>query len=181
MASLQYIKYTEITDIQWDKTYHPGCYISFYRHLPIWASTNLMKSTCLNDIFTCPKRKVIIFFVLKVYVHNTVLTCPIQATVISWSFKMLARIWFYLPRAIGQVLINVTPCISLQNTKLYPRQITGGGGGSGVGIELTPLVAFGGMFVKKQPPFFWWWLAELVPMKVRTIKFWLYPSLVMGL
>ena len=29
----------------------------------------------------------------KSYVYNTLLACPIRATVISWSFKMLTRIW----------------------------------------------------------------------------------------
>ena len=140
---------------------HLGKYKFNEKHLPKWH-------------FYLPQKESYYFFVLKVYVHNTLLACPIQATVISWSFKMLARIWFYLPRAIGQVLINVTPCISLQNTKLYPRHITWGG-------WIDPLVAFGGMFVKKPPSFFGCLLAELVPMKVRTIKFWLSLSLVMGL
>ena len=56
-------------------TYITGCYIRFYHHLPI-----------LNNIFTCPKKKCY-FFVLKVICPFSLL---IWATVISWSFKMLA-------------------------------------------------------------------------------------------
>ena len=68
----------------------------------IWASKvhtfNSKKKTCLNDIFTCPppqKDKRVIFVLtltVLLYVHKTLLACPIQATVTSRSFKMLAQI-----------------------------------------------------------------------------------------
>ena len=79
-----------------------------------------LKNTCPNDIFTlAPKRKITIFLFKIAYiqfVHNTLLACPIRATVISWSFKIcLPENDFYVPRAIGQVLINVAPCINLLN------------------------------------------------------------------
>ena len=55
-----------------------------------------MKNTCPNDIFTCPQKKKSYFLYWKLlYVQNT-LACPIRATVINWSFKMLARIWLLL-------------------------------------------------------------------------------------
>ena len=80
--------------------YHAGCCItSFYHHLLIQASTNLMKTLALgNYIVTCPKRKKSSFLYWKSYIHNTLLACPIWATVISWSFKLLARIWLLLAR-----------------------------------------------------------------------------------
>ena len=55
-----------------------------------------MKNTCQNDIFICPKKKKNNFVYYKLYVHNTLWACPIRETVISWSFKMLARIWLLL-------------------------------------------------------------------------------------
>ena len=60
------------------------------------SSTNLIQNTCLNDIFTCPQKKKNYLWYWKLYVHNTHLPCPIWATVIPWSLKMLARIWLLL-------------------------------------------------------------------------------------
>ena len=45
-----------------------------------------------------PKMKKSYFVCWKSYIHNTILACPIWATVISWSFKMPARIWLLLAR-----------------------------------------------------------------------------------
>ena len=71
------------------------------------------ESTCPNDIFTLylpPNEKKKLFLYWKLYVHNTLLVCPIRAcTVISWSFKCLSKSDFYLPLAVGQVLFYVAP------------------------------------------------------------------------
>ena len=51
-----------------------------------------------------PKRKRVIFCIEKLYVHNTLLACPI-----SWSFKMLARILVLL--ALGnRASAYIVPC-----------------------------------------------------------------------
>ena len=42
--------------------------------------------------FYLPQKKKSCCLYWKSYVHNTLPACPIRATVISWSFKMLARI-----------------------------------------------------------------------------------------
>ena len=75
-----------------------GCYISFYHHLPIRASKvkNLMTTLARWHFYLPPKEKVFCVLYWKLYVHNTLLACPIWANVISWSFKMLARIWLLL-------------------------------------------------------------------------------------
>ena len=72
-----------------------------YHHLPIRASTVqiIIKKHLPELHFYLPPKEKDLFFVLKV-VHNTLLACPIQETVISWS----------LLQAIGQVLTYVAPC-----------------------------------------------------------------------
>ena len=68
-----------------------------------------MKITCPNDIFTCPKKKKSYILYWKSYVHNTLLSCPFQATIISRSFKMLA--WIRLLLAPGNCAsAYVAPC-----------------------------------------------------------------------
>ena len=44
------------------------------------------------------------------YVHSTLLACPIRATVISWSFIMLARIWLLLAPG-NRASAYVAPCV----------------------------------------------------------------------
>ena len=48
------------------------------------------------DFSECHSEEVISFFGRSVYVHNTLLACPIWTTVIFWSFKRLAQIWLLL-------------------------------------------------------------------------------------
>ena len=69
----------------------PKLYYGFNeKHLPEWH-------------FTCPKKKRDIFFCIEsctMYVHNILLACPIRE-LISWSFKLLARIWRLLAPGNG--------------------------------------------------------------------------------
>ena len=68
----------------------------FYCHLPIRASKVQIKWRTLARMtfLIAPKRETVLYW--KVYVHNILLACKVRATVISWSFKMLARIWHLL-------------------------------------------------------------------------------------
>ena len=51
-----------------------------------------------------PNRKINILY-CKLYVHINFSACPTRATIIYWSFKILAESHFYLPRPIRQVLM----------------------------------------------------------------------------
>ena len=83
-----------------------------------------MKSTCPNDIRTCPQKEKELFFVLKVYVHNTLLACPIRAMLFLGLSKCLPESDFYLG---NQASAYVAPCylyifhihIFLEGTTLF--------------------------------------------------------------
>ena len=53
-----------------------------------------------------------LFLYPKSYVHNTLLACPIRATVISWSFKILARSHLIFTCPVCSTLIPVTMLFS---------------------------------------------------------------------
>ena len=73
--------------------------------------------------FYLPPKENELFFVLKVYVHNGHLACPIWASVISWCSKMHARIWLLLAlgnraSAYGSTLIMILIVLTVTSLTL---------------------------------------------------------------
>ena len=66
-----------------------------------------LKNTCPDYIFTCPKEKKNNFLYWKLGVPQY--PCSILATVISWSFKVLARIYLLLAY-VSYGSAYVAPC-----------------------------------------------------------------------
>ena len=93
---------------------YPGCYISFYHHLPIRASKEHIKLffKLPKWHFTCPKQEKSYFLYWKSCVHNTLFACLIRATVLG-HLKCLLESDFYLPQAIGQLSAYVAPWVYL--------------------------------------------------------------------
>ena len=85
--------------------------------------------TYLSDLFTCPPKEKILYFVLKVACPQYAFTnvaCPIWATLISWSFKMFVRIWLLL--ALGnRASAYVAPCIDNGKEKIIITITTNNG------------------------------------------------------
>ena len=64
--------------------------------------------------FYLPPKKKSYSLYWKSYVHNTLLFCPIRATVFYWSFKMLARLWLLLATG-NRASAYVAPCTCLNS------------------------------------------------------------------
>ena len=91
---------------------------SLYHHFPIWAIKvqTQWKTLAKMNFFTCPppppkkkRRKPIIFSIENCMSTKHFLACPIWVTVISWPFKMLARIWLLLAPG-NWASVYVAPC-----------------------------------------------------------------------
>ena len=89
--------------------YTSWCYISFHHHLPIWVSkVQIFWRTIaqMTFLYLLPKEIWELFFCTESRM-STLLACPIRATVISWSFKML--IWLLLAPD-NRASAYVAPC-----------------------------------------------------------------------
>ena len=72
----------------------------------------------MNDVLLAPQKKTSYFLYWKLYVHNTLLACPIRATFISWSSKMLAQIWLLLALGI-RATAYVASCVYIYFAIMY--------------------------------------------------------------
>ena len=80
-----------------------------------------MKNTCPSDICTFTQKRNNYLLYGKLYVYNTLLACPIRATVIFWSFKHACpNLTFTCPRqsdkCICSTLDSTQDCITIQSS-----------------------------------------------------------------